>query len=71
MSLNYNKLILEDLNYNSYLKIPELLNLQQQLSDPPHHDEMFFIIIHQAKAGGDTGNGSRNAGTSSAMVPDV
>lgn len=38
----------EKLNYNSYLKIPELLDLQKQLSDPPHHDEMFFIIIHQA-----------------------
>jgi tryptophan 2,3-dioxygenase len=36
------------LNYNSYLKIPELLNLQSELSDPKHHDEMFFIIIHQA-----------------------
>lgn len=38
----------ERLNYNSYLKIPELLALQKELSDPPHHDEMFFIIIHQA-----------------------
>ena len=36
------------LNYNSYLKIPELLSLQQEISDPKHHDEMFFIIIHQA-----------------------
>ena len=38
----------ERLNYNSYLKIPELLELQKELSEPPHHDEMFFIIIHQA-----------------------
>lgn len=39
---------LKELNYNSYLKVPELLDLQHLLSDPPHHDEMFFIIIHQA-----------------------
>lgn len=45
---NYENLELKELNYNSYLKIPELLQLQQELSDPPHHDEMFFIIIHQA-----------------------
>jgi len=45
---DYQNLELKELNYNSYLKVPELLNLQHQLSDPPHHDEMFFIIIHQA-----------------------
>jgi tryptophan 2,3-dioxygenase len=45
---NYEHLKLEDLNYNSYLKVPELLALQQRISDPPHHDEMFFIVIHQA-----------------------
>lgn len=44
----YNKLVLKELNYNSYLKIPELLSLQKELSSPPHHDELFFIIIHQA-----------------------
>ena len=39
----------EDLvSYGSYLKIPELLDLQQPESDPPAHDEMLFIIIHQA-----------------------
>lgn len=38
----------QELNYNSYLKIPDLLSLQQELSQPKHHDEMFFIIIHQA-----------------------
>lgn len=36
-----------DLTYNDYLKVPELLQLQQLLSQPPHHDEMLFIIIHQ------------------------
>ncbi len=35
------------LTYASYLKVPELLKLQCPLSDPPHHDEMMFIIIHQ------------------------
>src|SRR5438876_6487347 len=34
-------------SYGSYLKIPELLTLQRTLSDPPHHDETLFIIIHQ------------------------
>jgi tryptophan 2,3-dioxygenase len=35
------------LSYGSYLKIDELLGLQQPLSRPRHHDEMLFIIIHQ------------------------
>ena len=35
------------LTYGSYLKVPELLSLQQPLSDPPHHDELLFIEIHQ------------------------
>jgi len=33
--------------YSSYLKVDELLELQQPLSDGPEHDEMLFIIIHQ------------------------
>ncbi len=45
---DYKNLELKDLNYNSYLKVPELLSLQKLLSEPAHHDEMFFIIIHQA-----------------------
>jgi tryptophan 2,3-dioxygenase len=36
------------LTYNDYLKVPELLDLQKPQSDPTHHDEMLFIIIHQA-----------------------
>jgi tryptophan 2,3-dioxygenase len=36
------------LTYGSYLKIPELLSLQHALSDPPHHDETLFIIVHQS-----------------------
>jgi aminocarboxymuconate-semialdehyde decarboxylase len=35
------------LTYSSYLKIPELLGLQQPQSTPPHHDELLFIIVHQ------------------------
>jgi tryptophan 2,3-dioxygenase len=35
------------LTYGQYLKIPELLGLQEGLSDPEHHDEPLFIIIHQ------------------------
>ena len=38
----------EDLTYNSYLAVPELLGLQRLQSAPPHHDEMLFIVIHQA-----------------------
>ena len=37
-----------DLTYNEYLKVPELLALQHPQSEPAHHDEMLFIIIHQA-----------------------
>jgi tryptophan 2,3-dioxygenase len=33
--------------YSSYLKLEELLQLQQPLSDGPEHDEMLFIVIHQ------------------------
>lgn len=37
-----------ELTYGTYLKVPELLNLQKPVSDPAHHDEMLFIVIHQA-----------------------
>jgi tryptophan 2,3-dioxygenase len=33
--------------YSSYLKLDELLTLQQPRSDSPEHDEMLFIVIHQ------------------------
>jgi tryptophan 2,3-dioxygenase len=33
--------------YSSYLKLDELLSLQQPRSRGPEHDEMLFIIIHQ------------------------
>ena len=35
------------ITYISYLKIDELLELQQPESTGPEHDEMLFIIIHQ------------------------
>jgi len=35
------------LTYGSYLKVDELLSLQVPQSDPPEHDELLFIIIHQ------------------------
>jgi tryptophan 2,3-dioxygenase len=36
------------LSYNKYLRVPDLINLQNCLSDPAHHDELLFITIHQA-----------------------
>lgn len=33
--------------YTTYLKVDELLKLQQPLSDGPEHDELLFITIHQ------------------------
>lgn len=35
------------LTYGGYLKVNELISLQSLHSDPPHHDETLFIIIHQ------------------------
>ncbi|MFZ0298617.1 MAG: tryptophan 2,3-dioxygenase family protein [Candidatus Sulfotelmatobacter sp.] len=35
------------LTYSSYLKVPELLELQKPHSVPPHHDELLFILVHQ------------------------
>ena len=35
------------LTYSSYLKVPELLRLQELQATPPRHDELLFIIIHQ------------------------
>ena len=38
----------EPLTYNKYLRVRELIGLQECLSDPVHHDELLFITIHQA-----------------------
>ena len=35
------------LTYGGYLRLDQLLAAQQPVSDPPHHDEMLFIIQHQ------------------------
>ena len=35
------------LTYSSYLRVPDLLKLQNRHSSPPTHDELLFIIIHQ------------------------
>lgn len=35
------------LTYDGYLHLDRLLSAQQALSDPPHHDEMLFILQHQ------------------------
>jgi tryptophan 2,3-dioxygenase len=35
------------LTYGSYLRLEELLDQQRLLSDPPAHDELLFITIHQ------------------------
>lgn len=34
-------------SYATYLKVNELVALQERLSEPAEHDEMLFIIIHQ------------------------
>src|SRR4051812_33156889 len=36
------------LTYGDYLKVPELLALQIPQSNPIQHDELLFIVIHQA-----------------------
>ncbi len=35
------------LTYGSYLQLPRLLSAQRLESDPPAHDELLFITIHQ------------------------
>ena len=35
------------LTYGSYLRLPQLLDAQHLESDPPAHDELLFITIHQ------------------------
>jgi tryptophan 2,3-dioxygenase len=35
------------ITYGGYLRLDQLLSAQQPLSDPPHHDEMLFIVQHQ------------------------
>ena len=35
------------LTYSGYLRVSDLLSLQDLLSDPPVHDELLFIVVHQ------------------------
>ncbi len=35
------------LSYNQYLKVRDLIELQETLSEPTSHDELLFIVIHQ------------------------
>ena len=35
------------LTYGGYLRLDQLLSAQQPLSQPPHHNEMLFIVQHQ------------------------
>ncbi|MCB1024602.1 MAG: tryptophan 2,3-dioxygenase [Acidobacteria bacterium] len=35
------------LSYNQYLKVQQLIELQETLSQPTSHDELLFITIHQ------------------------
>ncbi len=37
-----------DLTYADYLQLEDLLKLQRPRSTPPEHDEMLFIVVHQA-----------------------
>jgi tryptophan 2,3-dioxygenase len=36
-----------ELTYATYLEIDDLLSLQRPRAEPPEHDEMLFIVIHQ------------------------
>ena len=56
MAIDRNQRPLEDsihtdlegrLTYGGYLRLDRLLAAQQPLSQPPHHDEMLFIVQHQ------------------------
>ncbi|MFF0574596.1 tryptophan 2,3-dioxygenase [Streptosporangium saharense] len=36
-----------DLTYENYLCLDRLLDAQRPISEPPHHDELLFIVQHQ------------------------
>src|SRR5437660_4497558 len=38
----------DNLTYTSYLKLDRLLELQEPRSQGPEHDELLFIVVHQA-----------------------
>lgn len=35
------------MTYATYLQLDTLLGCQRTLSEPPHHDELLFIVVHQ------------------------
>src|SRR6478735_2814972 len=35
------------MTYGGYLRLDRLLSAQQPASNPPHHDELLFIVQHQ------------------------
>ncbi|HET7329177.1 tryptophan 2,3-dioxygenase [Dyella sp.] len=35
------------MTYGGYLRLDQLLSAQQPVTEPPHHDEMLFIVMHQ------------------------
>jgi tryptophan 2,3-dioxygenase len=35
------------MTYDGYLRLDQLLSAQHPVSDPPHHDELLFIVQHQ------------------------
>ncbi len=39
---------MSEITYGTYLKVDELLKLQQPQSKPEHPDELLFIVVHQA-----------------------
>jgi tryptophan 2,3-dioxygenase len=45
MSKNYGENA--PLSYNKYLRVQDLIKLQDCLSSPAHHDELLFITVHQ------------------------
>jgi len=38
----------DEITYGSYLRLDDLLSLQQPQSKPEHSDELLFIVVHQA-----------------------
>ncbi|MBX7104496.1 MAG: hypothetical protein K1X57_10470 [Gemmataceae bacterium] len=39
---------MSELTYSAYLHIDKLLDIQQSRSSPEEHDELLFIVVHQA-----------------------
>lgn len=37
-----------EVSYGRYLRVPELLSIQNPLSKPMAHDELLFIVVHQS-----------------------